>query len=211
MRSGSTRTPDFSHGCGLLHAVVDIKVSSAEGARHGAMLRQGFEAVHHRHTRLTRTQAHKALLGEIVELLVRSFWCKGKIQDRGFQKTTNGAGLYEDAPPRSVRFMDQAGLQAPTKKKAADEKKKMERVKTPWFFEVCTPTPRYACGADGATVLPKWRIAGQPVHVIYSTNSHPHFTHLPATCCFLVSLCVFSIVFFVVCWSLGCTLLCSEV
>ena len=41
--------------------------------------------------------------------------------------TTNGAGLYEDAPPRSVRFMGQAGLQAPIKKESSGRRGKRWR------------------------------------------------------------------------------------
>ena len=78
----------------------------------------------------------------------------------------------------------------------------MARVKSSWFFEGCTPTPRYACDADGATAPPKWRITGQVVHVIYSTNSNPHFTHLPATFFSGLSVC-FSTVFFFVCRTLS--------
>ena len=87
----------------------------------------------------------------------------------------------------------------------------MGRVKSSWFFEGCTPKPRYACDADGATVPPNWRITGQAVHVICSTNSQTHFTRLPATCFSILSVCVFQLCFFVVCWSLRCALMCSEV
>ena len=70
--------------------------------------------------------------------------------------TTNGAGLFGGHTAQKCQIPASGWLATSNMKREQwKTRKKMERVKSSWLFDGCTPTPRYACDADGATVPPK--------------------------------------------------------